>query len=198
MNGDLTKAKLRAAINTHTEDLTLLCLKKNKTSLQNLIRYVLSSPDVSKDIVVQDKPFTVISYKDNYKITKIDETEKYIKENTKRPNYPLIKNKPILVIDDEVDHASVDTGVGAIDENDEPNEEHDPKTINRLIRQLLNIYEKSYVGYTATPFANVFIHPNEYTKDEGPGLFPKVLFTIYQSQIIIMELANFFQKKVEI
>lgn len=65
MNGDLTKAKLRAAINTHTEDLTLLCLKKNKTSLQNLIRYVLSSPDVSKDIVVQDKPFTVISYKDN-------------------------------------------------------------------------------------------------------------------------------------
>ena len=174
MNGDLTKAKLRAAINTHTEDLTLLCLKKNKTSLQNLIRYVLSSPDVSKDIVVQDKPFTVISYKDNYKITKIDETEKYIKENTKRPNYPLIKNKPILVIDDEVDHASVDTGVGAIDENDEPNEEHDPKTINRLIRQLLNIYKKkSYIGYTATPFANVFIHPNEYTKDEGPGLFPK-------------------------
>ena len=63
----------------------------------------------------------------------------------KRPNYPLIKNKPILVIDDEVDHASVDTGVGAIDENDEPNEEHDPKTINRLIRQLLNIYKKKAI-----------------------------------------------------
>ena len=57
--------------------------KKEQTSLQNLIRYVLSSFDVSKDIVVQDKPFTVISYKDNYTITKIDEAEKYIKENTK-------------------------------------------------------------------------------------------------------------------
>ena len=29
------------------------------------------------------------------------------------------------------------------------------------------------MGYTATPFANVFIHPNEYTSDEGAGLFPK-------------------------
>ena len=28
MNGDLSKAKLRAAINTHTDDLTLLCIKK--------------------------------------------------------------------------------------------------------------------------------------------------------------------------
>ena len=51
----------------------------------------------------------------------------------------------------------VDTGTGAIDENDQPNEEYDPKTINRLIRQLLNLYEESYIGYTATPFANVFI-----------------------------------------
>ena len=120
-------------------DFTKKIIKKYLDNSQNLIRYVLSSPDVSKDIVVQDKPFTVISYKDNYKITKIDEAEKYIKENTKRPNYPLIKNKPILVIDDEVDHASVDTGVGAIDENDEPNEEHDPKTINKLNIDILGI-----------------------------------------------------------
>ena len=59
MNGDLSKAKLRAAINTHTEDLTLLCIKKNKTSIENLIRYVLNSPDVPPNIVVKDKPFSI-------------------------------------------------------------------------------------------------------------------------------------------
>ena len=174
MNGDLSKAKLRAAINTHTEDLTLLCVKKNKTSIENLIRYVLSSPDIPSNIVVKDKPFSIKQFKENLNETNIKELEKHNEVNDLSPNFPIIKNKPILVIDDEVDHASVDTGTGAIDENDEPNEEHDPKTINRLIRQLLNLYEKkSYVGYTATPFANVFIHPNEYTSEAGPGLFPK-------------------------
>lgn len=174
MNGDLSKAKLRAAINTHTDDLTLLCIKKNKTSIENLIRYVLSSPDVPSNIVVKDKPFSIKQFKENLIETNINELEKHNKEYDLSPDFPLIKNKPILVIDDEVDHASVDTGTGAIDENDQPNEEYDPKTINRLIRQLLNLYEKkSYIGYTATPFANVFIHPNEYTSEEGPGLFPK-------------------------
>ena len=31
----------------------------------------------------------------------------------------------------------------ALDEEDNPNEEYNPKTINRLIRQLLNIHEKN-------------------------------------------------------
>ena len=162
MNGDLSKAILRGAINTYTDDLTLFCIKKNKTSLENLIRYVLKSPDVPSNIIVQDKPFAIKQAEDNFTIKNIKEAEKFIKATTISPDFPIIKKKPILVIDDEVDHASVDTGTGAIDENDQPNEEYDPKTINRLIRQLLNLYEqKSYVGYTATPFANVFIHPNE-------------------------------------
>lgn len=162
MNGDLGKIKLRAAINTHTEDLILLCIKKNKSSIESIIRYVLNSPDIPSNIIVKDKPFSIKQIVGHNKVSNLS------------PDFPIIKNKAILVIDDEVDHASIDTGVGAIDENDQPNEEYDPKTINRLIRQLLNLYEKkSYIGYTATPFANVFIHPNEYTAQEGPGLFPK-------------------------
>jgi hypothetical protein len=31
---------------------------------------------------------------------------------------------------------------------------------------------KAYVGYTATPFANIFIHESNETRDEGPDLFP--------------------------
>ncbi|MCI3987659.1 hypothetical protein MMJ63_24045, partial [Bacillus vallismortis] len=55
---------------------------------------------------------------------------------------------PVLIIDDEADQASVDTS--------NPNKEENPKTINKLIREILELFrKKSYVGYTATPFANL-------------------------------------------
>lgn len=83
-------------------------------------------------------------------------------------------NLPLLVIDDEADNASVDTGEQEFDENGFPDPEHEPKAINSLIRQILATFAKSaYVGYTATPFANVFIHRRNTTKDEGDDLFPR-------------------------
>jgi len=80
---------------------------------------------------------------------------------------------PLLVIDDEADHASVDTKDGAFDEDGQPDPEHDPSRINKLIRQMLRLFQqKAYVGYTATPFANIFIHEQAETAEEGPDLFP--------------------------
>lgn len=72
---------------------------------------------------------------------------------------------PVLVIDDEADNASVNTG----------KDDEDPKTINRLIREVLHACRKvSYVAYTATPFANIFIHPSsEGDIAETEDLFPK-------------------------
>lgn len=78
------------------------------------------------------------------------------------------------MIDDEADNASVDTGEQLFNEDGTPDEEHSPKTINRLIRQLLHSFSrKAYVGYTATPFANIYIHHKGTTALEGPDLFPK-------------------------
>jgi hypothetical protein len=86
---------------------------------------------------------------------------------------PIVTNLPILVIDDEADHASVDTKEMHYDENGRPDVEHEPTAINRLIRRLLFSFSKSaYVGYTATPFANIFIHEQNETKEEGLDLFP--------------------------
>ena len=71
---------------------------------------------------------------------------------------------PVLVIDDEADSASVNT---------RPSTE-DPTAINTRIRSLLRLFtHSSYVGFTATPFANVFIDPE--TEDEmlGSDLFPR-------------------------
>lgn len=86
----------------------------------------------------------------------------------------FIEDIPILVIDDEADHASVDTRKGPVDDYGNPDPEHDPAATNRLIRQLLHAFDKSaYVGYTATPFANIFIHDKAQTIEEGLDLFPR-------------------------
>lgn len=71
---------------------------------------------------------------------------------------------PMLLIDDEADNASVNT----------KNEDDNPAAINACIRKLLNsFYQASYLGITATPFANIFINPD--TEDEmlGDDLFPR-------------------------
>lgn len=84
-----------------------------------------------------------------------------------------IHNVPVLVIDDEADNASVNSGT-----------EIDVKTINRLIRTLLNLFnQNTFIGYTATPYANLFI-PSTWREEHetmvkdvklkiGEDLFPR-------------------------
>lgn len=86
----------------------------------------------------------------------------------------IVTKLPLLVIDDEADNASVDTGEQVFDAEGIPDDEHQPTAINRLIRRILHSFAKSaYVGYTATPFANIFIHRRNETPLEGPDLFPR-------------------------
>ena len=75
-----------------------------------------------------------------------------------------VQDIPLLVIDDEADHASVNTS----------SEDDDPTIINGLIRELLNTFaKKAYIGYTATPFANIFISPEQQSGEHGRDLFPR-------------------------
>ena len=65
---------------------------------------------------------------------------------------------PVLIIDDESDQASVNTS--------DPKKWRDGQTertaINGLISQLIRMLPRAqYVGYTATPFANVFVDPSD-------------------------------------
>lgn len=89
-----------------------------------------------------------------------------------------IANVPLLLIDDEADNASVDTkALKLIDNADADAKEQDPTKINGYIRKILNCFEQSaYVGYTATPFANIFIYPidpENAKKEYGEDLFPR-------------------------
>lgn len=79
-------------------------------------------------------------------------------------------NVPVLIIDDEVDQASVNT---------KKDPELDPTRINGHIRNIINICNRvAYVGYTATPFANIFINNGVENEFFGKDLFPKD-FIIY-------------------
>lgn len=84
-----------------------------------------------------------------------------------------IVDVPLLVIDDEADNASVNSG-----------NEIDVRAINRLIRTLLNLFnQNTFIGYTATPYANIYI-PTSWNNDletdvkdlrlkVGEDLFPR-------------------------
>lgn len=90
----------------------------------------------------------------------------------------VIEEIPLLLIDDECDQGSVDTAKMGI-EDGEPDPEHDPKTLNGLIRKIIKTFSQSaYVAYTATPFANIFIHSNAASKEYGEDLFPRSFITV--------------------
>ena len=71
---------------------------------------------------------------------------------------------PMLLIDDEADNASINIRRG----------QDEVSRINGQIRDLLNKFDRScYVGYTATPFANIFVDPESDDEMFGQDLFPK-------------------------
>lgn len=75
-----------------------------------------------------------------------------------------ISDVPMLLIDDEADNASINTN----------KDDLDPTRTNSMIRRILGLFAKScYVGYTATPFANIFINPDAYDDDVREELFPR-------------------------
>ncbi len=74
-----------------------------------------------------------------------------------------ITQHSMLIIDDESDYASINTG-----------KENDPTKINEKIRKLISLFQKSaYVAYTATPYANIFIDHDISHDQLGKDLFPK-------------------------
>ncbi|MAT05261.1 MAG: endonuclease [Acidimicrobiaceae bacterium] len=84
------------------------------------------------------------------------------------PHEQTIEDVPLLLIDDEADNASIDTA------NHERDPDTDPTGTNKRIREILQLFDQSaYVGYTATPYANVFIDANAEHEDAGDDLFPR-------------------------
>ncbi len=87
----------------------------------------------------------------------------WLKDNSARGDREMI-DQPMLLIDDEADNASINTKYS----------DKLVTTINGQIRDLLKMFHRScYVGYTATPFANIFIDPDQEHEMHDEDLFPK-------------------------
>jgi hypothetical protein len=88
---------------------------------------------------------------------------------------------PAIIIDDEADHSSINTAA--------TDPETNPTRINSLIRKILWRFNRvAYLGYTATPYANIFMDPTPVAKpvirnldDRGADLFPKSFITTIKS-----------------
>ncbi len=82
---------------------------------------------------------------------------------------------PVLVVDDEADQASIDTRGTYQSEGQALHDDYEePAVINGLIRQLLSKFRRrAYIGYTATPYANILIPHDAYDPDVRDDLYPK-------------------------
>ena len=90
----------------------------------------------------------------------LEKLVKDLKSSTAR-----LSEVPALIIDDESDLASVNTS----DPSKWKDDEVTRTAINKLLSKLLSLLPRGqYVGYTATPFANVFIDPSD-----AEDIFPK-------------------------
>lgn len=113
-----------------------------------------------KDIFLSKERPVLAIIKKNVKI--MERLIKWIENSEEKDRI----NVPILIIDDEADQASVDGNANK--------EDTDPTKTNEKIRKIIELFfRKAYVGYTATPFANVFIQHDSEHENLGDDLYPR-------------------------
>lgn len=140
--GQIDKRKKIASFTSVTKDFSSDVLKSNSLSLSSI-----SDP-------------IVLVIKKNKRI--IQNLITWLRNNNTNGVDGQI-DLPMLLIDDEADNASVNTKEA----------EDTPAAINACIRELIHEFTRTtYVGITATPFANIFIDPETENDMIGDDLFP--------------------------
>ncbi|MDP3445483.1 MAG: Z1 domain-containing protein [Ignavibacteria bacterium] len=105
-----------------------------------------------------------------------------VESNDKKIHYPM------LMIDDEADNASINTN----------KEEEDPTKTNEIIRKLANVFtQTTYIGFTATPYANVFINPDTTEEMLNDDLFPKNFIYALQAPSNYIGASKIFGKDAQ-
>ena len=113
------------------------------------------------------------------------------------------ENIKLLLIDDECDYGSINTNrirpktedlrLSEEDRYEESEEDKKASKTNSYVRGILNLFStRAYLGYTATPYANVMIDPNpdqaefDFESGEGPvslgdTLYPRNFIKLLKS-----------------
>jgi hypothetical protein len=137
----------------------------NIESAADLKMFNLTARDDSGDFKSNRDPGTLLDV-DMYSVNKknystLTNLITFLK--TQREGNNLNHQAPMLLIDDEADHASINTN----------KELQEASRINGLIKQLLGLFDRhAYIAYTATPFANVLMNP-----EDEDDLFPRNFIT---------------------
>ncbi len=127
------------------------------TVLTDFNSNVLNSNDMTLKNITEPALFVV---KKNSKI--LANLERWLYLNNADANG--IIDMPLLLIDDEADNASVNT----------QQQGQEATAVNKAIRSILSRFsQSSYLGITATPFANIFIDPDNTHDMVGDDLFPR-------------------------
>ncbi len=105
-------------------------------------------------------PVVLVIKKNTHTLRNLTE---WLREHSANHSSEMV-DQPMLLIDDEADNASINVKYG----------KSEVSRINGQIRELLGLFRRScYVGYTATPFANIFIDPEHDEAMEEEDLFPR-------------------------
>jgi hypothetical protein len=150
--------------NTRAFDTSVVKIGVGNFGSDNCVAHSITSSEHRADFNANKFNSLGINFETNDPILIVTKKHFGILENLERwlslhtDSSGLIHGKSALIIDDEADNASINTN----------KPDRDPTTINRRIRGVLSCFRKSaYVGYTATPFANIFIPLEE------DNLFPR-------------------------
>jgi hypothetical protein len=123
------------------------------TSLEDFKKKTATT--IAMDLAALNEPVVLI-------IKKNKSTLENLREWLSSNNRHNLKDFPMLLIDDEADYASINT----------KKDDETPAAINMAIRNLLSLFTRtSFVGYTATPFANIFIDPDSEDEMENGALY---------------------------
>ena len=89
---------------------------------------------------------------------------------SEKPHY---NRKKFLIIDDEADHASMDTNAEHYEQDGDIIDEN-PSLTNELLRKIILLLSGSercwYIGYTATPYANLIMNAGDEKETGALGL----------------------------
>ena len=118
-------------------------------------------------------PHCLVVTKKNAKT--LPKLKNWILDIKKKYDHPI----KLLLIDDEADHASLNRMIKKRKLTEEEKKEaDDASAINRSIREILQeVKQNAYIGFTASPFANLFVPPDydemEYGSNKVPTLYPR-------------------------
>ena len=130
------------------------------TSFTSCVNDFVGNHDKIAMSLNSQKSLVVFVIKKNVSV--LQKLHKWLKDQNLDPVKGYI-DIPMLLVDDEADNASVNT----------KKDETDPTKTNKLIRQICTLFkDTTYVGFTATPFANVFIDPDSVDSMKNADLFP--------------------------